>query len=259
VRFEPAGVRYGIPAVGLPATMPYGGRIVGANGLSISTPCPRKLASDRRILLARPSAPGAAPQVLPVVGLDFRGPWQVGYASLARVSPAGIATLPDGSHVKVAGIGPTGSWAPFSLPQRRVPWPDPLRGGYPARPGAQIRRTAGASLDYEPGNLGDVTNPVATAATLNALGAVPKVLVPTANDFGQVLGPGGSNLPIGPAQIDTGLSNAEDFLAQAGHTAAAAAGVLPSWGQFTTLLVCVLVAVGVWFLWPILSAARRLA
>jgi hypothetical protein len=251
VRFEPAGVRYGIPAVGLPAAMPYGGRIVGANGLSISTPCPRKLASERLV--------STTAGLLPVVGLDFRGPWQVGYASLARVSPAGIATLPDGSHVQVAGVGPTGSWAPFSLPYRRAPSPDPLRGGHPARPGAQIRRTAGASLDYEPGNIGDVANPVSTAATLNALGAVPKVLVPTANDFGQVLGPGGSNLPIGPAQIDTGLSNAEDLLAQAGHAATAAAGYLPSWGQFTTLLVCVLVAVGIWFLWPILSAARRLA
>jgi hypothetical protein len=251
MQFERAGVRYGIPAVGLPAAMPYGGRIVGANGLSISTPCPRKLASERLV--------STTAGLLPVVGLDFRGPWHMGYASLARVSPAGIATLPDGSHVKVAGIGPTGSWAPFSLPYRRAPSPDPLRGGHPARLGAQIRRTAGASLDYEPGNIGDVTNPVSTAATLNALGTVPKVLVPTANDFGQVLGPGGSNLPIGPAQIDAGLSSAEDFLAQAGHTAAAAAGVLPSWGQFTTLLVCVLVAVGVWFLWPILSAARRLA
>jgi hypothetical protein len=238
--FEPAGRRYGIPAVGLPLTRPYGGRIVGANGLSISTPCPRKLASER---LVQTTA-----GLLPVVGLDFRGPWQVGYASLARVSPAGIATLPDGSHVRVSGIGPNGRWAPFSMPQRRVAWPDARRAGT-ALVGAD-------SLDYEPGNLGDVDHPVATAATLNALGAVPKVLVPTANDFGQVLGPGGSNLPIGPAQIDAGLSNAEDLLAQAGHTAAA--GVLPSWGQFTTLLVCVLVAVGVWFLWPILSGLRHL-
>ena len=243
--FEPAGRRYGIPAVGLPLARPYGGRIVGANGLSISTPCPRKLASER---LVQTTA-----GLLPVVGLDFRGPWQVGYASLARVSPAGIATLPDGSHVQVAGMGPSGRWAPFSLPYRRAPSPDPYRGGHPSH------QVGADSLDYEPGNIGDVTNPVATPATLNALGAVPKVLVPTANDFGQVLGPGGSNLPIGPAQIDAGLSSAEDFLAQAGHTAAAAAGVLPSWGQFTTLLVCVLVAVGIWFLWPILSAARRLA
>jgi hypothetical protein len=245
VQFEPAGVRHGIPAVGLPMAMPYGGRIVGANGLSISTPCPRKLASDRRILLARPSAPDAAPQVLPVVGLDFRGPWQVGYASLARVSPAGIATLPDGSHVKVSGA----PWTPFSLPYRRAPMPDPYRGGHPAH-----------------ARVGDLVQPVpidapgavATPTTLDSEPNGPSVLVPTANDFGQVLGPAGSNAPLGRAEIDTGLSQGADFLAGLSQGAASAASFLPSWGQFTTLIVCVLVAVGVWFLWPILSGLRHM-
>jgi hypothetical protein len=242
MRFEPAGVRYGIPAVGLPAAMPYGGRIVGANGLSISTPCPRKLASERLV--------STTAGLLPVVGIDFRGPWHVGYASLARVSPAGIATLPDGSHVRVSGIGPSGRWAPFSLPQRRVPWPDARRAGT-ARVGAD-------SDDWDPTDDPSIPPiPAVVPSTLNALGAVPKVLVPTANDFGQILGPAGSNTPLGRAEIDEGLSAGADFWANLGNTASTAISHLPSFGQFTTLLVCVLVAVGVWFLWPILSGLRR--
>ena len=249
MNFEPAGVRYGIPAVGLPLARPYGGRIVGANGLTISTPCPHKLASERLV--------STTAGLLPVVGLDFRGPWQVGYASLARVSPAGIATLPDGSHVQVAGIGPTGSYAPFSLPYRRAPWPDPLRGGHPAHHVGDPFTT--------PVSLDDAA-PVADPVTLNATGALPKVLVPTANDMGQILGPAGTSpdsaVPggvLGHAQIDTGLPPLEDTWDNVKNSPLGVAlpKILPSWGQLSTLLVCVLVAVGVWFLWPILSGLRR--
>jgi hypothetical protein len=248
--FEPAGRRYGIPAVGLPLARPYGGRIVGANGLFISTPCPRKLASDR---LVQTTA-----GLLPVVGLDFRGPWQVGYASLARISPAGIATLPDGSHVRVSPARPgapirrtAGAWAPFSLPQRRVPWPDARR----ARVGDLLQPVP---LDAPDAPAGIDPNPT----TLSNPDGGAQDLISSALGLGgnrTVLGPAGTNAPLGPAQIDTGLPPLEDTWddlknSPLGQTLPK---ILPSWGQATTLLVCVLVAVGVWFLWPILSGLRH--
>jgi hypothetical protein len=235
MNFEPAGVRYGIPAVRLPAAMPYGGRIVGANGFSISTPCPQKLASERLV--------STTAGLLPVVGLDFRGPWQVGYASLARVSPAGIATLPDGAHVRVRA----------NIPQM---------GLFSARP---VRRPEV--------RVGDLVQPVAleTPATPAAVNPNPTTLrnpdasqdlISSALGLGgnrTVLGPAGTNAPLGPAQIDTGLPPLEDTWddlknSPLGQTLPK---ILPSWGQATTLLVCVLVAVGVWFLWPILSGLRH--
>jgi hypothetical protein len=248
MNFEPAGVRYGIPAVGLPAAMPYGGRIVGANGLSISTPCPRKLASERLV--------STTAGLLPVVGLDFRGPWQVGYASLARVSPAGIATLPDGSHVRVSPARPgapirrtAGAWAPFSLPQRRVPWPDTRR----ARVGDLLQPVP---LDAPDAPAGIDPNPT----TLSNPGGGAQDLISSALGLGgnrTVLGPAGTNAPLGPAAIDVSTTTAaQDAWQSVTEAASAAAGYLPSLKTVTVLLVCVLVAVGVWFLWPILSGLR---
>jgi hypothetical protein len=249
VNFEPAGVRYGIPAVGLPLARPYGGRIVGANGLFISTPCPRKLASDR---LVQTTA-----GLLPVVGLDFRGPWQVGYASLARVSPAGIATLPDGSHVRVSPARPgapirrtAGAWAPFSLPQRRVPWPDARR----ARVGDLLQPVP---LDAPDAPAGIDPNPT----TLSNPDGGAQDLISSALGLGgnrTVLGPAGTNAPLGPAAIDVSTTAAaQDAWQSVTEAASAAAGYLPSLKTVTVLLVCVLVTVGVWFLWPILSGLRR--
>jgi hypothetical protein len=232
VQFEPAGVAYGIPSVGLPIRG-YGGRIVGANGMIISTPCPHKLASERLVQTAS--------GLLPVVGVDFRGPWQVGYATTVRVSPAGIATLPDGSHVRV-----------------------PLRGGYPARAGAQRVGEDATVLHSWDALAGDVpTKPVAdlNPTTLNATNDTPRGLILSADgedvagdNPGTILGPAGTSSTSATPGGDVGL--AAKF---SGTPPGLFDGFsLPSWGQVTTILVCVLVGVGLWFLWPVIAGVRRM-
>jgi hypothetical protein len=228
MRFEPAGVAYGIPSVGLPIRH-YGGRIVGANGLIISTPCPHKLASERLVQTAG--------GLLPVVGVDFRGPWQVGYATTVRVSPAGIATLPDGSHVRV-----------------------PLRGGYPTRAGAQRVGDLVQPVPLDSG-AADASPTATNPQTLNATNDTPRGLILNAD--GEDVGGDSPGTILGPAGTSSTSSTPGGDVGVAAKFSGTTPGLfdgwnLPSFGQVTALLVCVLVAVGVWFLWPVLSGMRRL-
>lgn len=217
IPIEKAGRSRGIPAIVLPDR-----QIVDANGLIISKPCSRRLASDR--LIVSPSDG----RLQPVVGIDYRGPWQLGFTTRVPVSPAGMARLPDGTVVHVGADSGDASSGQYNSTILQNP------GGITLGP-------AGTDDSGQP------------SATPGGIIGTDQGDYPT----GTSLGPAGtssqSTLPggvVGPAAIN------EDSWSADAENAANQAAASPWFQGLKTVLICVLVGVGLWFFWPLLMHVR---
>jgi hypothetical protein len=267
--FERGGALYGIP------TVVYDGCIYNASGELISCPNSVGLASQRLVLT--PQGPK------PVIAADFRGGplrgfpngWRVGYATRVRVSPAGLATLPDGTTVRVEApvrvgasphprtvvVGQNGDDTTDGSTNTTILGPAGTSQGGGTLGGSLSATQVTSTLDDA---LTQVENSVSSASQYlvnNLSNAIALVNAMLANPLGftQTAIQQGVQTLVQTAEavknaVDTPINEALSDAINDAETALAP--YLPSLSSITTFIIVVLIAVGMWLFWPILAHLR---